>query len=200
LPVFETVGRSTEEGSQVEADREDAARLCRGDTSGLAGLMSRHQARLFRYLLRLVGDTSVAEDVFQQTWLNVAERIRRYDASRPFGPWLVTLARNLALDQLRRRKPSSLDEIDEPEAPASGSDPLEQAMARQSAARVEAALGALGPLDREVLTLRFEDDLELNELAATLEVPLPTAKARLYRALERLRRGLLSPTTSGGRR
>jgi RNA polymerase sigma-70 factor (ECF subfamily) len=73
-------------------------------------------------------------------------------------------------------------------------------MARQSAARVEAALGALGPLDREVLTLRFEDDLELAELAATLEVPLPTAKARLYRALERLRRGLLSLAASGGRR
>jgi RNA polymerase sigma-70 factor (ECF subfamily) len=65
---------------------------------------------------------------------------------------------------------------------------------------VEAALGALGPLDREVLTLRFEDELELKELAATLDVPLPTAKARLYRALERLRGRLLSATPSGGRR
>jgi RNA polymerase sigma-70 factor (ECF subfamily) len=162
--------------------------------------MSRHQDRLFRYLLRLLGDTSVAEDVFQQTWLVVAERIRRYDVSRPFGPWLVTVARNLAFDLLRRQRPSSLDEIAEPVAPASSSDPLEQAMARQSAARVEAALGALGPLDREVLTLRFEDELELKELAATLDVPLPTAKARLYRALERLRGRLLSATPSGGRR
>ncbi len=184
----------------MEADREDAARLCRGDTSGLAGLMGRHQDRLFRYLLRLVGDTSVAEDVFQQTWVNVAERIRRYDASRPFAPWLVTLARNLALDQLRRKKASSLDDVDEPLAPASEADPLERAMARQSAARVEAALGELGPLDREVLTLRFEDDLELQELAATLDVPLPTAKARLYRALERLRRALLKAAAPGGRR
>jgi RNA polymerase sigma-70 factor (ECF subfamily) len=184
----------------VDADREDAARLSKGDTSGLAGLMSRHQDRLFRYLLRLVGDTSVAEDVFQQTWLQVAERIRRYDPARPFAPWLVTVARNLALDQLRRRRMVSLEDTEEPVAPASSSDPHERAMARQSAARVDAALGALGPLDREVLTLRFEDELELPELAATLAVPLPTAKARLYRALERLRGKLLATAPSGGRR
>jgi RNA polymerase sigma-70 factor, ECF subfamily len=184
----------------VEADREDAAKLLRGDTSGLAGLLTRHQDRLFRYLLRLVGDPSVAEDVFQQTWLQVAEKIRRYDAERPFAPWLVTVARNLALDQLRRLRPLSLEEADEPAAPASGSDPLERAMTRQTTARVDAALGTLGPLDREVLTLRFEDELELPELATTLGVPLPTAKARLYRALERLRGKLLAPAIAGGRR
>jgi len=181
----------------VDSDREDAARLGRGDTSGLAGLMDRHQDRLFRYLLRLLGERTVAEDVFQQTWLNVAERIRRYDATRPFAPWLVTVARNLALDHLRRRRPESLDEADEPAAPAGLFDPLERAMARQSSARVEAALGALSPLDREVLTLRFEDELALPELAATLGVPLPTAKARLYRALERLRARLLATAASG---
>ena len=184
----------------MEADREDAARLCRGDTSGLAGLMSRHQDRLFRYLLRLLGDRNVAEDVFQQTWLHVAERIRRYDASRPFTPWLVTVARNLALDQLRRRQPSSLDETEEPVAPAAASDPLERAIARQRASRVAAAVDALGPLDREVLTLRFEDELELGELAATLGVPLPTAKARLYRALERLRGRLAALRAPGSAR
>jgi len=181
----------------VDADREDAARLCKGDTSGLAGLMSRHQDRLFRYLLRLVGDPSMAEDVFQQTWLHVAEKIRRYDAARPFAPWLVTVARNLALDQLRRLRPVSLEETEEPVATAHESDPLERAMARQSTLRVEAALCSLGPLDREVLSLRFEDDLELAELAATLRVPLPTAKARLYRALERLRARLLSAKAPG---
>jgi RNA polymerase sigma-70 factor, ECF subfamily len=181
----------------LDADREDAARLCRGDTSGLAGLMGRHQDRLFRYLLRLLGDRSVAEDVFQQTWVNVAERIRRYDASRPFAAWLVTIARNLAIDLLRRRRPESLDETEEPVAPVAVSDPLARAMSRQLAARVEAALSALGPLDREVLTLRFEDELELQELAGTLGVPLPTAKARLYRALERLRGRLLTKAPAG---
>jgi RNA polymerase sigma-70 factor (ECF subfamily) len=175
----------------VDPDRDDAARLRRGDTAGLAGLMGRHQDRLFRYLLRLLGDETVAEDAFQQTWLQVAERIGRYDAARPFGPWLFAVARNLALDHLRRRRPESLDEIDEPEAPRD-SDPLALAAAGQQRAGLADAVAGLAPLDREVLSLRFEEDLALPQLAETLGVPVPTAKARLYRALARLRGKLLA--------
>jgi RNA polymerase sigma-70 factor (ECF subfamily) len=177
----------------VDPDRDDAARLRRGDTAGLAGLMGRHQGRLFRYLLRLVGDEAVAEDAFQQTWVQVAERIGRYDASRPFAPWLLTVARNLALDHLRRRQPESLDEANEPAAPAGeASDPLAHAVARERTGRVAAALFSLAPLDREVLSLRFEEELALPEIAQTLGVPVPTAKARLYRALARLRERMLA--------
>jgi RNA polymerase sigma-70 factor (ECF subfamily) len=181
----------------VDPDRDDAARLRRGDTAGLAGLMGRHQDRLFRYLLRLAGEKAVAEDVFQQTWLQVAERIGRYDRSRPFAPWLFAVARNLALDHLRRRQPESLDELPEPEAPARpDADPFARAVALQRGARLADAVAALAPLDREVLTLRFEEDLALPELAERLAVPLPTAKARLYRALTRLRGRLLAQAPS----
>jgi RNA polymerase sigma-70 factor, ECF subfamily len=177
----------------VDPDRDDAARLRRGDTAGLAGLMGRHQDRLFRYLLRLLGEETVAEDAFQQTWLRVAERIGRYDAARPFGPWLFAVARNLALDHLRRHRPESLDEIDEPEAPSGvDKDPFAHAVARQQSARLSDVVAGLAPLDREVLSLRFEEDLALPQLAEALGVPLPTAKARLYRALTRLREGLLA--------
>src|SRR5512147_1386096 len=160
-------------GGAVDSDREDVARLRRGDTTGLAGPMSRHQDRLFRYLLRLVGDEAMAEDVFQQAWLHAAERIGRYDASRPFAPWLFAVARNLALDQLRRRRPESLDTVDEPAAPGD-LDPLARALARQRGSLVAEAVTALAPLDREVLALRFEEELALPELAGTLGVPVPT--------------------------
>jgi RNA polymerase sigma-70 factor (ECF subfamily) len=177
----------------VDPDRDDAARLRRGDTAGLAGLMSRHEDRLFRYLLRLAGDEAVAEDLFQQAWVRVAERIGRYDRSRPFAPWLFAVARNLALDHLRRQHPGSLDDQPEPEAPATpDADPFAHALARQQGARLAAALVELAPLDREVISLRFEEELALPELAQRLGVPLPTAKARLYRALARLRERLLA--------
>ena len=177
----------------MDPDRDDAARLRRGDTAGLAGLLSRHQDRLFRYLLRLVGDEAVAEDAFQQTWLKVTERIGSYDRSRPFAPWLFTVARNLALDHLRQRQPESLEDVAEPDAPGGpDADPLAHAVARQRGARLADAVAGMAPLDREVLSLRFEEDLDLPELAATLGVPVPTAKARLYRALARLRGRLLA--------
>jgi RNA polymerase sigma-70 factor (ECF subfamily) len=183
----------------VDPDRDDAARLRRGDTAGLAGLMGRHQGRLFRYLLRLAGDEAVAEDVFQQTWLQVAERIGRYDRSRPFAPWLFAVARNLALDHLRRQRPESLDEQPEPEAPVTpDADPFARAVARQQGARLSEAVAGLAPLDREVLSLRFEEDLALPDLAERLGVPLPTAKARLYRALTRLRGKLLERAPAEG--
>jgi RNA polymerase sigma-70 factor (ECF subfamily) len=181
----------------VDPDRDDAARLRRGDSAGLAGLMERHQESLFRCLLRLLGDETVAEDVFQQTWLQVAERISRYDASRPFAPWLVAVGRNLALDHLRRRQPESLDEGEEPVATGLPADPLALAALRQRGERLSAAVASLAPLDREVLALRFEADLALPELAQTLAVPVPTAKARLYRALARLRARLVTLAPAG---
>jgi len=137
----------------------------------------------------------MAEDLFQQTWVRAAERIGRYDASRPFGPWVLAVGRNLALDHLRRYRPESLDERPEPPAPEGGpgasADPLAQVTARERRERLGAALDELSPHDREVLSLRFEEDLSLKEIAALVAAPLPTVKARLYRAMARLRRRLL---------
>jgi RNA polymerase sigma-70 factor (ECF subfamily) len=182
----------------VDPDRDDAVRLRRGDLAGLTGLMERYQERLFRYLVRLLGDETVAEDVFQQTWLRVTERISRYEASRPFGPWLFAVARNLAFDHLRRYQPESLGDEEESAAGIAGPDgsvegsPLARFAITERGARLAAAIGALPALDREVLALRFEQDLALVDVASVLGVSLTTAKARLYRALARLKRGLLA--------
>jgi RNA polymerase sigma-70 factor (ECF subfamily) len=180
----------------VDPDRDDAVRLRRGDLAGLTGLMGRHQDKVFRYLVRLLGDETVAEDVFQQTWLRAAERIARYDASRPFAPWLLAMARNLALDHLRRYRPESLDDAGEAATPTGGLDvegePLARLASRERRERVAAAVADLSAHDREVLALRFEEDLALPELASVLGVPVPTVKARLYRALGRLKGRLLA--------
>ena len=160
--------------------------------------MERHQSRLFRYLRRLLGDETMAEDVFQETWVRAAERIGRYDASRPFGPWILAVGRNLALDHLRRYRPESLDEGPEPaapDAPGASDNPLARVTARERRERLGAALDGLAPHDREVLSLRFEDDLSLKEIAALVAAPLPTVKARLYRAMTRLRTRLLERGT-----
>jgi RNA polymerase sigma factor, sigma-70 family len=88
----------------------DVVRLRRGDLNALSELITQYQNRLYRYLLRIVRQPAEAEDLFQQTWLRVVEKIRSFDASRNFDAWLFTLARNLAIDHLRRIRPESLDE------------------------------------------------------------------------------------------
>ena len=183
---------------------DEAARLRRGDPDALAAAISRYQHRLYRYLLRFVGDPSAAEDLFQQTWLRVMESLRRYDARRSFEAWLFSVAHNLAVDHLRKLRPDSLDDVlpsgrsRGEELAGSYRDALEQVLEWERAGAVAAALRELPAIHREVLTLRFEEDLKLEQMAEIVQVPLPTVKSRLQRALEGLRRRLDDRFRPGG--
>ena len=174
----------------------EVAQLRRGDLDALAALLARYQNRLYRYLLRLVREPATAEDLFQQTWLRVAERIRHYDSRRSFEAWLFAVARNLAIDHLRRIAPQSLDEENESGEAAvtrlvSAEPPaLELVMARERAGRLAGALAELPVIYRDVLTLRFEEEMKLEEISEVLGTPLSTVKTRLRRSLENLRRML----------
>jgi RNA polymerase sigma-70 factor, ECF subfamily len=175
----------------------DVSRLRRGDLDALALLVERYQHRLYRYLLRLVRQQAEAEDLFQQTWLRVASQIRRFDPRRNFDAWLFTLARNLAIDHLRRVHPESLDDKDAANSthtPSAlrASDPpaVEVMIAREHSRFVAAAMENLPVLYREVLALRFEEEMKLEEIAQVLDAPLSTVKTRLRRGLENLRETL----------
>jgi RNA polymerase sigma-70 factor, ECF subfamily len=194
------VGRSAEYWEGRLALDSDVAQLRGGDLEALSNLLTRYQNRLYRYLLRLVREPVEAEDLFQQSWLRVAEKIRQYDPKRNFESWLFTLARNLAIDHLRRIRPESLDQ---PGADAGGETaaarlpsherpPIEEILARERAGRLGAALEMLPMVQREVLTLRLEEEMKLEEIAEVLDAPLSTVKTRLRRALERLRATLVA--------
>lgn len=183
---------------QVAVD-QDVARLRRGDVDALAELIARYQNRLYRYLLRIVRQPAEAEDLFQQTWVRVAEKIRRFDPRRNFDAWLFTLARNLAIDHLRRIRPESLDEpIANDESgetrieklQSRSAEPFDQAYQRERQRGIAAALGDLPLIYREVLTLRFEEEMKIEEIAEVLAAPLSTVKSRLRRSLEQLRQSL----------
>lgn len=165
------------------ASDDEIARMRKGDPDALAALIVRYQHRLYRYLLRLAKDPAAAEDLFQQTWLRVIERVRSIDAARNFDAWLFCLAHNLAVDDLRRRRPDDLDE----RIPATGRSSLELAMEGERARRVDAAVAQLPAVYRETLSLRFEEGMKLEEIAGVCRVPLSTVKSRLRRALEALR-------------
>ena len=174
----------------------DVARLRRGDVKALSELIVRYQNRLYRYMLRLVRQPAEAEDLFQQTWLKVVEKIRSFDASRNFDAWLFTLARNLAIDHLRRMRSESLDE------PLPGSEhgetladrissrdqaPFDHALAAERRMQIGEAMEALPVMYREVVTLRFEDEMKIEEIAQVTGAPVSTVKTRLRRSLEQLR-------------
>ena len=185
--------------NSMEQEAQELARgLRRRDPDLLDRLIEQYHYRLLRYLLVLTGSQETAEDLFQETWVRVLERGNQYSACWKFETWLFAIARNLAIDLLRRRQPLSLDSLLEPsegEAPIQlnapdETTPFETAAQGEEARRIASLLHRLPPAYREVLVLRFQEDLDLNEIAAIVGTPLSTVKSRLYRGLDALRRYL----------
>ena len=175
-------------------ERAEIARgLRRRDPSVLDRLIEQYQHRLFRYLVYLAGNRTLAEDLFQETWLRVLERGRQYDGKSPFETWLFAIARHLLIDTLRRKSPASLDALRDPEEgapldpPAADPSAYELLAGREQEAYVAAAVAGVPAVYREVLMLRFQEDLSLAEIAALVGAPVSTVKSRLYRGLASMR-------------
>jgi len=158
-------------------------------------LIEQYQFRLFRYLLHLTGSRERAEDFFQETWVRVLERGSQYDGRWKFEAWLFTIARNLVLDWHRRKKPESFESLRGPEEDAPAFDvrdeksvtPLESVLSDEQREGIHASLGKIAAVYREVLVLRFQEEMQLEEISAVLRTPISTVKSRLYRGLEALR-------------
>ena len=186
---------STEQAEQSQ--RENAA-IARGlknqDPELLDQLIELYQHRLLRYLLFLTGRREVAEDLFQETWMRVLMRGGQYNGKARFDTWLFTIARNLVIDLSRKRTMASLDEMSDAaeegrvfEIANDGPSPLEEFQLREDRAEVAEVLLKLDANYREVLVLRFHEEMSLEEIARVTKSPLSTVKSRLYRGLAALK-------------
>src|ERR1700678_4129432 len=180
-----------------QSERENLAiarGLKRQDPELLDHLIELYQHRLLRYLLFLTGKREVAEDLFQETWMRVLLRGAQYNGKARFDTWLFTIARNLVIDLSRKRTMASLDEMSDPadesrpfEIAIDGPSPFEQFQVREDRAEVREVLMKLDRSYREVLVLRFHEELSLEEIATVTRAPLSTVKSRLYRGLAALK-------------
>jgi RNA polymerase sigma-70 factor (ECF subfamily) len=134
----------------------------------------------------------------QETWLHVLERGSSYNGRSRFEPWLFTIARNLTIDHMRKRRifsldsnPDSSDQPDQHREPPSlasnAPSPFELAARTEEAHRIAHTLEMLEPIYREALVLRFQEELSLQEMSAVIGVPLTTVSSRIYRGLATLR-------------
>ena len=176
-----------------DENTEIAQGLRRRDPDLLDHLIEKYQHRLLRYLVHLCGHREQAEDFFQETWLRVLERGHQYDSRYEFGAWLFTIARNLVMDQLRRKQPASLEALSENddaapmELPATGQpSALDLTVQREQNKQISAGMEHLVPEYREALVLRFQEGMSLEEIAHVTGAPLGTVKSRIYRGLSAL--------------
>jgi len=178
----------------MAAENTEIARgLRRRDSDLLDQLIEKYQHRLLRYLLHLTGRRELAEDFFQETWIRVLERGSQYDGRHEFSAWLFTIARNLVIDHLRRKRPASLDSLAGADAaipsdiPATGQlSAFDATVQREQKEQISAGMQHIAVEYRETLVLRFQEGMSLEEIATLTGTPLGTVKSRIYRGLSAL--------------
>jgi RNA polymerase sigma-70 factor (ECF subfamily) len=186
----------------TERSDEDLLLLyCGGETVAFGELVRRYERELYGYLRRYLGDASLAEDVFQNTFLQLHLKSGQYEAGRPVRPWLYTIATHQAIDALRRNGRHQAASLEQQRAEASegelrslldtlvsrGASPLEAASEAERRQRVRATVESLPEFLRQVLILAYYQGLKYREIADILDIPVGTVKSRLHAALVKLR-------------
>ncbi len=171
----------------------------KGSQDAFRELVERYQRPVFGLIVRIVRRAETAEDLAQEAFLKAYRALARFDPERKFSSWLFKIAHNTALDALRRggSEPLSLDapigdqeEAPDPPADPSAENPFERAAGRDLGRALEAAIREIRPEYREILLLRFVEELSYEEIAEVLGIPLGTVKIHIYRARRDLARAM----------
>ena len=173
-----------------DADRALVERFRRGDREAFAELAVRYQRPLYNAALWVLRRTEDAQDVTQEVFLKVAERLDEYDPRYRFFSWIYRIAVNESLNMLRhgRRHEALDDDVELPDA--DGANPEHRLGHAELAESIRRALLRLPANDRMVLTLRHFSELSYEEIAEALEIDEKTVKSRLFEARQRLRQML----------
>lgn len=168
----------------VDLDLALVARVRRGDRAAFRLLVERWQTMVFGLHLRMTGSRSLAEELAQETFLRAYQRLGDFAGDSRFSTWLYSIARNLCLDHLKRKRPIEVDEAVDPPSPAA--TPEESVRSSQAAAVMQAHLLALPEAQREAFVLRHVEGLEYEEIAERCRITVTNAKVRVHRARETL--------------
>jgi RNA polymerase sigma-70 factor, ECF subfamily len=181
-------------------DEELLTRFCKGEAETFGILVRRYERELYGYLRRYLGDANLAEDVFQNTFLQLYVKSHQYETGRPVRPWLYTIATNQAIDAMRRNSRHQALSLDQKwdettegdllslmeSLEGRGPGPVEAAESQERRDWVRATVHKLPDFLRVVLVLAYYQGLKYREIADILEIPVGTVKSRLHAALMKL--------------
>jgi RNA polymerase sigma-70 factor (ECF subfamily) len=182
-------------------DQEDAELIhayVNGDERAFDVLVSRYVGPMYRFLFRMVRNAQTAEDLSQETFVKVWRYIKRYDKTKSFKAWIFAIARNTALDALRKKDPITFTALEREDA--NGEDmnlaidiedarplPDEVAIQAETAEALDRMLARLPPKQQAVILLHNAEGLTFQEIGDALHESLNTVKSRYRRAVERLK-------------
>ena len=188
------------------SDEELLALFRKGRRDAFSVLVRRYEGELYGYLRRYLADGELAEDVFQNTFIQVFTKLDQYEAGRPVRPWLYTIATHQAIDALRRQGRHQAVSLDQERDELAGAEfpqllgllesrgpgPLEQLQGDERRQLVRASVERLPEFLRQVVVLAYFQSLKYKDIADILDIPVGTVKSRLHAALVKLQE-LMAP-------
>ena len=168
------------------SDEALVALIATGDKNAMQTFFARHNARVFRFLLRIVDNAATAEDLVSETFIEVWRRAGGFEGRSKASTWLLGVARHKALSSLRQRRFDQLDEGTVALVPDPSDDPEMKVQRQSSAAVLRDCLRQLPPAQRELLDLIYYHEQSIADAAQILSVPENTVKTRAFYARKRL--------------
>jgi RNA polymerase sigma-70 factor (ECF subfamily) len=157
-----------------------------GDRTAMHTLYARHNVRVYRFILRIVRDTTIAEDLVSQVFLDVWRTARQFEGRSQVSTWLLSIARFKALTALRQRRFEDIDQ-DEVREIADDSDTPETSLERSTTSAIlRACVAKLSPAHREIITLIYYHEKSVEEVGQIIGIPQSTVKTRMFYARKHL--------------
>ncbi len=174
----------------MQSDRDLIRNYLKGDEQSFTVLVGRYLDIVYKFSFRYLGNAGDAEDAVQEVFVKAWRHIKKFDPEKNFLTWLLAIAKNTAIDFLRKKKPAPFVDFEDenglgiPEIIPDSADLPEAIFEKQELkSRVHAALAKMPPNYRMVLYLHYDDHLNLNEIAESLGEPVNTIKSRHRRGL-----------------
>ncbi|MFO0981984.1 MAG: RNA polymerase sigma factor [Planctomycetota bacterium] len=171
-------------------DGEAIARVKAGHADSFRFLVDRHKERVYRLVREFIYDQHEAEDVAQEAFVRAFRHLRLFEDGKPFLPWILTIARNLAINHGKKRRVALLAARDEHLSSDKHESPGQASEVREIALRIQSAAARLPERYRVAFDLFYREELSVKDIADQLGVPEGTVKSDLFRARALIRRSV----------
>ena len=161
-------------------------RIAEGDQLAMRTLFGRHRVALYRWLLRLVGDEALSEDLLSEVFLAVWRQAASFEGRSSVSTWLLVIARNKAVSTRRRRTDAELDEESASNVPDTADDPEVALLKKNRAELLRQSIARLSPEHREVIDLVYYHGKAVTEVAEIVGINAATVKTRMFYARKKL--------------
>jgi len=172
--------------NQATSDEVLIGRIAKGDRLAMQVLFARHHVRVYRFVLRLVGNPSAAEDLISDVFLDVWRQADRFEGRSAVSTWMLAIARFKALSALRKKPDEELDEETAEKIEDTADDPEVALEKKDKSAVLRKCLQELSPEHKEIIDLVYYHEKSVEEVAEIVGIPENTVKTRMFYARKKL--------------